>query len=430
MTAASALARRAPLAALALLALTAPAFAQPAPKPGAEPFRYNEGEHGKGKLTYVSGVPVLILEGSPEQMGEQTGVLAVRQSKPLYNFPRDYFRRECTTTLRGAFPKLAEDKIQAMEAEVLWPKFQKVALKLEPNFPKAHLAELKALIKAGQLDREQLVASNGMFDLGHVPQSELLGGCSSVIIPAQHSATNGLLFGRNLDFSHYGYLHRYSLLMVYRSNDPKRHSFASAGFPGFVGCFTGMNDAGLTIASHEVVEPDTTTLFNPKGVPFAMAYRRVLEECATIGDAVKLLDGMDRASVTSLVVADATGGAVIEVTPDTITVRRFKDQPGVCTNHFCTQKNPKQTDKFDTLTRFDTLSKSVAVKQADVLSIGDVKTRLHAVRLMDDRKSDLTIQTFVFEPAERKVHLRFADGNGPATGGELTTLDLNKFWGK
>lgn len=405
-----------------------------------EPFRYTEGEHDtgqfKGELKYVGksgdfkGVPVLILEGSPEQMGEQIGALAVRQSKSLYHFPRDYFRRECTTMLREAFPKLAEDKLKAMEEQVLWPRFQKVAMKLEPNFPKTHLAELDALIKAGQVNREQLIASNGMFDLGHLPQNELLGGCSSVIIPPQHSATHGVLFGRNLDFSHFGYLHRYSLLMVYRSNDPKKHTFASAGFPGFVGCFTGMNDAGLTIASHEVFEPDTTTLFNPKGVPFAMAYRRVLEECVTVGDAVKLLDGIERASVTSLVIADARGGAVIEVTPDTIAVRRFKDKPGVCTNHFCTQKNPTRTDKFDTLTRFDTLSKSLAVRRADVLSVEDVKKRLHEVRLMDDRKNDLTIQTFVFEPAERKVHLRFANGNGPATGGELTTLDLNKLWGK
>jgi isopenicillin-N N-acyltransferase like protein len=317
MTAVSALARRAPLAAVALLALTAPAFAQPAPKPGAEPFRYKEGEHGKGKLTYVDGVPVLILEGTPEQMGEQIGALAVRQAKPLYNFPRDYFRRECTTMLREAFPKLAADRIKAMEEEVLWPKFQKVAMKLEPNFPKAHLAELDALIKAGAVDRNQLIASNGMFDLGNVSPTELLAGCSSVIIPPQHSATKGLLFGRNLDFSHFGYLHHYSLLMVYRSNDPKKHSFVSAGFPGFVGCFTGMNDAGLTIASHEVFEPVTKTPFNPKGVPFAMAYRRVLEECATVADAVRLLNekGFERASVTSLVIADTKDGAVIEVTP-------------------------------------------------------------------------------------------------------------------
>jgi hypothetical protein len=70
------------------------------------------------------------------------------------------------------------------------------------------------------------------------------------------------------------------------------------------------------------------------------------------------------------------------------------------------------------------------VAEVEKLSVKDLKERLHAARLRDSSKADLTIQTFVFEPAERKVHLRFADGSGPATDGELTTLDLNKLWGK
>jgi predicted choloylglycine hydrolase len=262
-----------------------------------------------------------------------------------------------------------------------------------------------------------------MFDLGHVAHTGLLTGCSSVIIPPRHSATGGLLFGRNLDFSHLGYLHEYSLLMVYRPKDKTKHAFASAGFPGFVGCFTGMNDAGLTIASHEVFEPDTTTVFNPQGVPFGMAYRRILEECETIGDAVKLLYGIERASVTSLVIADAKEGAVIEVTPDAIAVRHFRSKPGVCTNHFCTLKNPKQTNKFSTVDRFETLTESVG--KVEKFGVADVQGRLHAASM-----KDLTIQTFVFEPQARKVHVRFGDGKEPATNGKLVTLELNELWGK
>ena len=405
---------------------------------GAEPFRYKPGEHGKGKFTYVEGIPVLILQGTPEEMGEQIGVLAARQAKPLFKFPRDYFLGECSNEILRANPKwnkqAAAFKLEIGAAELLlWPLVQKKAAKLEGNFPESHRIELKAIADAAGKDvvgHSQLVASNGLFDLGHVPQSELARGCSSLIIPPQLSATKGVLFGRNLDFSHFGYLHQYSLLMVYRSNDCKKRSFASAGFPGLVGCFTGMNDAGLTIASHEVQEPDTTTLLNPKGVPFTMAYRRILEECTTVADALALLDGMERASVTSLVIADAKGGAVIEVTPDTLAVRRFKDKPGVCTNHFCIMKNPKQQEKWDTFKRFDGLTKSSVVKKDDVFGIDDVKKRMHDARLFDDNKDDLTIHTFVFEPAECKVHLRFGDGNGPATKGELKTLDLNRLWGK
>ena len=405
---------------------------------GAEPFRYQAGEHGKGKLTYVNGIPVLVLEGSPNEMGEQTGVLAARQAKPLFDFPRDYFLGECGNEILRTNPEWIERdgrfKLAIAAAELaLWPQVQKKAAGLEANFPEAHRAELKALADAAGRDvvsHDRLVAANGLFDLGHVPHSELARGCSSAIVPPELSATKGLLFGRNLDFFHFGYLHRYSLLMVYRSNDPRKRAFVSAGFPGLVGCYTGMNDAGLTIASHEVQDPDATTLFNPRGVPSYMTYRRVLEECATVGDAVKLLDGADRASVTSLVVADTQGGAVIEVTPDTLAVRRFKDKPGVCTNHFCAMKNPKLVEKFDTFKRFDVLSESVQGTKDKRVGIDDLQKGLHAARLVGADGADLTIQTFVFEPAERKVHLRFGDGNGPATAGKLVTLNLNDLWRK
>ena len=50
---------------------------------GAGPFRYRAGQHGQGELKYVNGVPVLVLRGSPKEMGEQAGVLAARQAKPL-----------------------------------------------------------------------------------------------------------------------------------------------------------------------------------------------------------------------------------------------------------------------------------------------------------------------------------------------------------
>src|SRR5262245_57729369 len=44
----------------------------------AEPFRYPEGKHGKGELKYVNGIPVLTVQGKPEEMGEQIGVLVLK----------------------------------------------------------------------------------------------------------------------------------------------------------------------------------------------------------------------------------------------------------------------------------------------------------------------------------------------------------------
>src|SRR5438552_8602483 len=43
-----------------------------------KPFRYPEGKHGRGELKYVNGVPVLTVAGTPEEIGEQIGVLTIR----------------------------------------------------------------------------------------------------------------------------------------------------------------------------------------------------------------------------------------------------------------------------------------------------------------------------------------------------------------
>lgn len=99
---------------------------------GAEPFRYKVGEHGKGKLAYVSGAPVLILRGSPKELGEQTGVLAVRQAKPLFNFPREYFLGEYANEILRTNPTWTKQdarfKLTLATAELtFWPQVLKGA---------------------------------------------------------------------------------------------------------------------------------------------------------------------------------------------------------------------------------------------------------------------------------------------------------------
>ena len=38
---------------------------------GAEPFRYPEAKFGQGELRYFGSVPVLTVQGSPEEVGAQ-----------------------------------------------------------------------------------------------------------------------------------------------------------------------------------------------------------------------------------------------------------------------------------------------------------------------------------------------------------------------
>ena len=59
---------------LCLILLLVPVSAR-----AAEPFRFPESEHGKGKLKYTDqGLPLLVVEGTPEEIGEQVAALAVK----------------------------------------------------------------------------------------------------------------------------------------------------------------------------------------------------------------------------------------------------------------------------------------------------------------------------------------------------------------
>src|SRR5207249_1451399 len=45
--------------------------------PAAAPFRYAEAKYGKGELRYINDLPVLFVEGTPEEIGAQMAVLGL-----------------------------------------------------------------------------------------------------------------------------------------------------------------------------------------------------------------------------------------------------------------------------------------------------------------------------------------------------------------
>src|SRR5262249_57668039 len=112
------------------------------------------------------------------------------------------------------------------------------------TFPRYYRRELEAMARASQVERDRLVAGNTLFDL------KKLIACSALLVEPWRSASGGPLLGRNLDYPSLGYAHEYSLVTVYRPAG--KHAFVSIGFPGLVGCLSGMNDAGLAVAVLEV----------------------------------------------------------------------------------------------------------------------------------------------------------------------------------
>lgn len=371
---------RSSLSRLAFLLLC---FAALFPVNAADPFRYPEGKHGKGELKYIANIPVLIVQGTPAEMGEQLGALAFKPATPL--------------------TKLADQFI----ARYGWERAHALVLKtgylLLPRFPPHHAEELEASARAAGWPSEMLIFAQVIGDLRRAI------GCSTFIVEPDRSATGGPLFGRNVDWPPVGPLHEYTFVTVYRPNG--KRSFASVTYPGVLGCASGINDAGLAIAALDApAGKDGSLSYNPLGVPTILALRRVMEECATVNEATELLRSIERSSSLNVALCDMNRGIVLEITPKQVIVRPTTDGIGICTNHFRTRPLGPPADCW----RYEKLRQSAVLER---YRVSDVAQRMHAVN-----QGTLTLQSMIFEPRAFKLHLAF--GKGPATALPRNTLEL------
>jgi len=354
-----------------------------------EPFRFPEGRHGTGELKYINKIPVLTVSGTPEEIGEAVGVLALKPAARVLEYPREV--------------------MDAYYAGVFWNIIVSQGRDMVKQFPADHLAEMEAMTKASGASRDKVIAGNTMFDIKKIVL------CSALMVESDRSATGGPLLGRNLDYPSLGYVHDYSLVTVYRPRG--KHAFVSLGFPGLVGSLSGMNDAGLSLAVLEVITSRKGEgRFDPKGVPYALCFRTILEECTTIEEAQKKLEKMPRTTLLNLTVADRNKVGTFEVTPKSVVFRPAEKGVASCTNHFCTLlRSEKKIDVAGTYERFDVLE---AVRGGEGrVTLGEVHRQLHAVNL-----GKLTLQTMIFEPATLKLHVAF--GPGPSSDLPLRTLEL------
>ena len=346
------------------------------------PRRFMEAEAEGAALHYVGNVPIAILSGTPDEIGRQHAALMSEQARVVLTVPRRF---------------AAEFGV-----EFLWPVMTAAGSMLMQNAPRSHSAELAALAEAGKLDAGELAVGNTLLELRRV-------GCSALIVDAERSAEDGPLFGRNFDFPALGVLDQYSVVLIVRPNN--RRAFASVTFPGAIGVFSGMNDAGLAVATLDVYRSaDGSLKFDAAGVPLAMVFRRILEECATVAEAEALLQSVKATTWMNLAVCDPESSAVFEITPKSTARRDSTEGLLACTNHFRTSEKAVDSNCW----RYPRLC---SISPSARLTIDDVQDRLHSAN-----QGELTLQTMVFQPRQLTLHL--ALGSPPTSDDALQRIDL------
>jgi isopenicillin-N N-acyltransferase like protein len=348
--------------------------------------RFPEAKASKGELKYINGIPVLTLEGTPEEIGTQFGELALKPAKkPLIGRVDSYMKQ--------------------IGWEKAFPSMVKLSGLVFVMFPKENQVELTSAAKVAEVDRNLLTALNAIPDLAK------LGGCSTLVVEPGRSATGGPLFGRNLDWPPFEELPEYTLVAVFRPTG--KRAFAAVTFPVLLGVLSGMNDAGLSLAINEITaSKDKSASRNLTGTPMLFLFRKILEECSTVEEAEKLLKAHHRTTWFCLTVCDTKGGCVFEVTPRNVVRRNGVKDVCCCTNHF-------RTEELCVSEKCHRYPKLEAIQKSDgKLGVAEVAQALDAVN-----QGASTSQSMVFEPKDRVLHLSYGGGKS-ATANPLTRLEL------
>lgn len=349
--------------------------------PAPPPPDWTPRRHGKGRLERgPGGVPLLFLEGTPEEMGEQHGALLKDEVRALLDWyvPSFVGRRE-----------LARARRQARTM-------------FEPHLHPDHRRELEALARAAGVGLDDALFGQCFTDLYR------LFGCSTLSAPS----AEGALLARNLDFPSMGRLGRYSLVVVARPAG--KRPFVSVGWPGLVGVLSGQSDA-LALAVMVVHNADGARA----GEPFQLAFRRVLETAGDAAEAERLLRATPLTVTNNLMLVDRAGDArVLELHPDGL-VARQPDAAGrlAATNHFLSRERREARLSVEYLS-----SRRRYRAVCDVARAPGPLALEQARAALDAASVPITLQSMVFLPAAGALEVSLP-ARGSATKGRWVRLE-------
>ncbi|MBI3722332.1 hypothetical protein HY251_00020 [bacterium] len=237
-------------------------------------------------------------------------------------------------------------------------------------------------------------------------------GCSSFTITGERVEGGLTLTARNLDYPVFDDSMLEKKLIVVHARAGNLHGWATVSWPGLIGCYTGMNDEGITACIHDVEAGREEMPMRSGLTPRSLGLRAILENVGKgEGFEKRAAEVLRRCPVIYGNNIHVSGpgssppAAILEWDPDQrkdggVTIRASDGgEPLVCTNHWRLRKEPEKCR------RYAALVKTLAEHKEPFTP----ESALVALRASGQRgKLDLTVHSVVFCPERRTVLAAFA----------------------
>jgi hypothetical protein len=269
---------------VALLVLTGRVLAEPIEITARDPA-------GHGLLCRAQGKTLLLVGGTPEQMGAAHGHLLAEKARQLVQ--------------RVVYAVGAADSVRT--GQWFFDRMAEIERRTTPYIPPRFFAECDALARAAGVSVRDGRAANLFPELFH---------CSGVAVRGKATADGRVLHARVLDYMRDIHLQRGATITVFMPQG--RNAWISLGYAGFIGTVTAMNERGLAIG-----EMGGRGEGHWDGLPMTLLLREVMERCADVDAAVELIRSTPRTCEYYYVLSDRQRNMVaLACLPQQMTVLR------------------------------------------------------------------------------------------------------------
>ncbi len=391
-------------------------------------------------ISTVDGLRVLTLSGTPRERGKTHGrALANDIFKLIDEFlkashlsggPRMYEMKLPQVTMAMSIPPLYREEMEGM---------------LE-GMTEARKGKMRVKALKRDLTLDDLVALTSIAD-------SVGFGCSSFGAWGSLTKSGDTIVARNLDWHYIPSLAKMQLIIVHMPDkENNRLGWVSVGWPGQIGCYTGMNEQGVTVSMHDVNAgmPEQMSGFTPRALILRDAIEHARAESAEddifgvlrnhtvlVGNNIPVgVPYVEGAQAPPFMVFEYDGrrnlsGGVqlnqadrLRTAADAIAAagEQKTEQFGIATNHYCSRSSPTRCNRYE---RLEKALKS-RVEDAKPLTVNDAFKMLGTVgqTTKGDEDGLVTYHAVVFEPKRRTMKVAFSKGKASATKSRLHSLSL------